>query len=1269
MNIPDIQFGSTVELSPANAAGFLEAGISEGILLSEGTAPVTSEHVFGRKPAFFNSNALSFMLGVSSNGLRTAAISDVDKLAECMTQIRELNRQHLPSVLLVKATSGDSSNPFPVHQAFYQLAESGGFQLMASNVQEVVDFALIAHKIAELALVPGMVGFDHRLVQPVHLPEKRFLRRFLGEPDDSIDSPTPAQEIIFGEKRRRIPNWFNFDFPVLQGAIKDTYGSILEFAAQQQYFQHHLPEIVKRVLSEYGDLTGRKYEPLATYKCDDADFVILSQGAVYRELVLAVDRLRSTEKIKVGCANLSLLRPAPIESIARMLNVKKAVTLLESLGANPADASALQHACQAGLTIASRAPQIVQGYYACPPTVEDLVLVFKNMADKARKLRFYLGFDFTKATGAYPQQDILLQTIKRKYPGIESLSLGTSVSPAIAPSAKSFQEGLPLLIRRHQNLGPAYAHLSRFYHDTTSFYQTGEQRSLVADPFQALPVMPASTANMAGMAGQRTSIPVIEMERCTACGECFVQCPHAAMPTFAIGLESLIKAGMSIASSQGVSTSQLTPLVKNLAKVAAQSIKDHEGALKRVGDFLPAAFEKLAVQMKLDGEKLQFVTRDFEALLSVIARFQVSVNDRFFNEPEQMEKGSGQLFSIAIDPFACTACGICAEVCPEEAITLKEQTEEILYELTGQFSLWEQLPDTPASTIDRLHHRDDFDSFAALMLSRNFYLSMSGGSFTEEGTHAKTTLHLLIALTESIVQPRILELVKETDVLVEELSANIQHKMSEALPKETSAALWKAVAEASGKKIRLEEIISEVAKQEQSRLVDTAVLQRKIKLVNDLKELRWLLTEGVQGGGRSRLGLSISGEAAPWANAYPFNAFTSPVFMADGLSALESAMGIMQGYLRHMLDNLRLMRRAKLEVSDKYNPEFHDAETAALEWDLLTEEEKRILPPLLVVCDKKQLLSREFSKLNAVLCSELPVKFVVLDDGNIDPQDDTAAMLSYGNSLMFTASALRNCFVFQGSLADRKHLFDGLLKGMKKAGPALFLLNIPEYANHDTERISWSKLPILAINSRVAAHFSFDPSAPKHLLSSASNLDSTPSSRLAFHHKMLEYQEGTEQKRVDYAFTYADWLFTLKGWSSQFRLILPKEEDNAMPLADYLALPEGQQNTGIPVVFHVDAKGTLAKHAVSRKVIAASKASQLQWNTLRELAGTVSAHPEKLRADVEAEIKLQYEAQLTAVKADYEEQLRKQEVQFMEGVRLKLKEKLLWLSKQRTSVS
>ena len=84
------------------------------------------------------------------------------------------------------------------HDDYHAIDDTGFFQLFAKNVQHVADLNIIAHRIAELALTPGVIAQDGflttHLIESLYLPERNLIRDFLGRPDDIIDTPTPAKK-------------------------------------------------------------------------------------------------------------------------------------------------------------------------------------------------------------------------------------------------------------------------------------------------------------------------------------------------------------------------------------------------------------------------------------------------------------------------------------------------------------------------------------------------------------------------------------------------------------------------------------------------------------------------------------------------------------------------------------------------------------------------------------------------------------------------------------------------------------------------------------------------------------------------------------------------------------------------------------------------------------------------------------------------------------------------------------------------------------------
>jgi pyruvate ferredoxin oxidoreductase alpha subunit len=86
--------------------------------------------------------------------------------------------------------------------------------------------------------------------------------------------------------------------------------------------------VVKDTFKEFEDLTGRKYDVVEGYMLDDADYVVMAIGSTAGTLRYVVDQLRAQGK-KVGSLKLRLFRPFPFADIAKALEGKKAVAVMD----------------------------------------------------------------------------------------------------------------------------------------------------------------------------------------------------------------------------------------------------------------------------------------------------------------------------------------------------------------------------------------------------------------------------------------------------------------------------------------------------------------------------------------------------------------------------------------------------------------------------------------------------------------------------------------------------------------------------------------------------------------------------------------------------------------------------------------------------------------------------------------------------------------------------------------------------------------------------
>src|SRR5690606_14831552 len=186
---------------------------------------------------------------------------------------------------------------------------------------------------AELSLTPGIVAQDGflttHLIESLMIPERELIEEYLGRPDDIIETPTPAQKLIYGETRRRIPELWTVDNPVMAGIVQNQDSYMQSVAAQRPYFFDHVLPIADRCMAEYSELTGRTYKRVLTYKAEDADYLIVGQGSVVGNAEAVVDYLRETRGIKVGVVNIVMFRPFPGDLLGPILKGRKGVAVLE----------------------------------------------------------------------------------------------------------------------------------------------------------------------------------------------------------------------------------------------------------------------------------------------------------------------------------------------------------------------------------------------------------------------------------------------------------------------------------------------------------------------------------------------------------------------------------------------------------------------------------------------------------------------------------------------------------------------------------------------------------------------------------------------------------------------------------------------------------------------------------------------------------------------------------------------------------------------------
>ncbi len=445
-----------METAASEAAGVFP--IAPSAPMGEGWARTAREgglNVNGRALLFFEPEdgaaAAAVTAGLSMAGLRATSFSSGPGLASMHESLYADAGRRLTYVLNVaaRALTKQATSVQAGHDDYHAVDDTGFFQLFARNVQEAADLNLVAHRIAELSLNPGIVAQDGYLtshvIESVQLPERALIEAYLGDPADRIQSPTKAQRLVFGETRRRIPELFDLDYPASFGVTQNQDSYAQGVAAQRPFYFDHLAELSDDAFREFAVLTGRSYARASGYRLDDAEWVIIGQGCVVSDAEAVADHLRATRTLKVGVLNLTMFRPFPSDLITAMLAGKKGVLVMERadqpLAVDPPLLREIRAAMSKGLEsgrsaashpglLALRTYDVPEFYSACfglggrDLQPGDIVAAVDNMLPGgAGRRQFYLGIEFVRGGTRLPKLQIWQDTLTEGYPDLSTLAL------------------------------------------------------------------------------------------------------------------------------------------------------------------------------------------------------------------------------------------------------------------------------------------------------------------------------------------------------------------------------------------------------------------------------------------------------------------------------------------------------------------------------------------------------------------------------------------------------------------------------------------------------------------------------------------------------------------------------------------------------------------------------------------------------------------------------------------------------------------------------
>lgn len=247
--------------------------------------PVESEHA-----------AMSCCCGSSAAGARTFTSTSSQGLL-LMSEILFIpGPMRLPIVMAVANRA--LSAPISIwndHQDIMSQRDIGWIQTFAENGQEAFDLTLHAFRVAEdrrvsLPVIVNIDGFTlSHVVEAVELLSQEEVDQYLPpfKPRYRLD---PRRPITMGP----------VGIPEVYSEAKVAHNEALKASRR----------VILQGWKEFADLFGRQYNPIETYRSEDAEVLLVTMGSISETAMTAVDTMRDKGQ-KAGLARIRLWRPFP----------------------------------------------------------------------------------------------------------------------------------------------------------------------------------------------------------------------------------------------------------------------------------------------------------------------------------------------------------------------------------------------------------------------------------------------------------------------------------------------------------------------------------------------------------------------------------------------------------------------------------------------------------------------------------------------------------------------------------------------------------------------------------------------------------------------------------------------------------------------------------------------------------------------------------------------------------------------------------------------
>ena len=703
--------------------------------------------------------------------------------------------------------------------------------------------------------------------------------------------------------------------------------------------------------------------------------------------------------------------------------------------------------------------------------------------------------------------------------------------------------------------------------------------------------MPPGTAAGKDKGLFRRTVPGFHADLCTGCMECALVCPDAAIPNTVHEIHDLLLVAISQVDVTEPQREALRGHVHTVAERVRESLRQDKA--------VRAFYEVVGEATGGLGADQPVLARNLGLVVAQLATYPVARTRPFFDSMEKVVAGTGGLYAATVDPWKCTGCLECVEVCGPGALTPVEQDADVLGSLQDRFEMMTHLPNTPERFYEGSATPEG--DIKRLLLNHTSYYATTGGHGACRGCGEVTAIRQVMATSHALGDERRRMHLRELGTLVR----RVQEKRASLDPE------------------------------------DAARRQRLTEILATLEKRLYLYEGGPSGNGPATTVIANStGCSSVYSSTMPFGSYLDPWVNSLFQDAQPLAKGIFEGLSAQLVHDVRARRLAQLELDDAYDPATHDRDLQMLSWGRLTTDEIALLPTVLTIGGDGASYDIGFGAMSRVLASGTPIKVMVLDSGaysNTGGQASTASftgqdsdLARFGGThtgkvesrkeLALLASFHPGVYVCATSTAMHGHFLTATMDFLTyPEGPAVMDVYTPCGSENGVPEAASNERSRLAVESRMNPLFVHDPRRGATLHDWFS-IDGNPDPDRTWTTRTLQHLDDQGQVQLlTTPLTPADFALGEVRFRKQFTRLARDLEASAVPIDEFVDLPVAQRAGRLPFVVTTDDDLHLVKFACSTSIVALVSDRRRYWQTLQYLSGGHQAELTALhRADLEA---------------------------------------------------